>query len=155
MAKGKTTIMFRILLLFLIVSLSSCFLFSDFRKRKASFSTGEPLPVQLLVPKKYSDSKKEVDSAGNETIFYTYRNGAVLYFSRMKDTSAMLQYINYEMNLPKDLYGTKFYKGLRDGYYWRESRFENFKAGYYGVDPDDDGTFDSVLNYFRLRSLGK
>lgn len=146
--------MYRILLLFIIVSLSSCFLFSDFRKRKVAFTTGEPMPVQLLVPKKYSDVKNEVDSSGNETFYYSYRNGAVLYFSRMKDTSTMLQYIDYQMNLPRDLYGTKFYKGVRDGYYWRESRFDNYKAGYYGVDPADDGTFDSVLNYFRLRSFG-
>ncbi len=147
--------MFRILLLCFVVSFSSCFLFSDFRKRNTSFTSGEPRSLQLLVPKRYSDFKREMDSTGNETLYYKYRNGAVLYFSRMKDTSTLLQYIDYQMNLPRDLYGTKFYKGVRDGYYWRESRFDNYKAGYYGVDPEDDGTFDSAVNYFRLRSLGR
>ncbi|MGZ8561439.1 MAG: hypothetical protein ACXWV3_07580, partial [Flavisolibacter sp.] len=137
--------MYRILLLCLVLSLSSCFLFSDFRKRKAAFTTGEPSTFQLLVPKKHSDMERIIDTAGNEMLYYKYSNGAVLYFSRMKDTSTMLQYIDYTMNLPKDLYGTRFYKGVRDGYYWRESRFGNYKAGYYGVDPEDDGTFDSSL----------
>ena len=110
--------------------------------------------MQVVVPKRFDRSVMTTDSAGNQVQYYYYGNGAVLYFAKMKDTSTDLQYINYDMNLPKDLPDTKFYKGVNeDNRYWRESRTGNFKAGYYKVHSENDGIYDSSLNYFTQRSL--
>jgi hypothetical protein len=148
--------MIRILLGFFLVSLSSCFLFSDFSKRKISYSDtlpGQSIPV--IIPRKFNSSANSVDSSGNEAAFFHYRNGAVLYFAKMNDTTASYQYINYDMNIPKTLYQSLYFKGVdSNGRYWRETRFGNYKAGYYGVNEDRDGVFDSSLNYFHLRSIG-
>ena len=148
--------MIRILLSCLVVSLSSCFLFSDFSKRRISYAgseAGQTIPV--IIPRKFTHATVSVDSLGNEAIKYHYGNGAVLYFAKMKDTSTIYQPINYVMNLPENLYNSIYYKGVNyNGTYWRETRFGNYKAGYYSVDGDRDGVFDSSLNYFRLRSIG-
>lgn len=142
----------RIFLFFILVSFNSCFLFSDFTKRTISYhDTGS---MQVVVPKRFHRAEMKTDSAGNQVQYYYYGSGTVLYFAKMKDTSTALQYINYDMNLPKDLLDTKFYKGVNeDNRYWRESRNGDFKAGYYKVHSENDGIYDSSLNYFTQRSL--
>jgi hypothetical protein len=84
-------------------------------------------------------------------LYYYYSDGSVLYFASLNDTSVELQTINYTDNIPKELYNTLFYKGLDSSkYFWRESRFGKYRAGYKNIDAEDEGNFDSSINYFTL-----
>jgi hypothetical protein len=144
--------MTRMVLALFTFSLASCFLLSDFSRRSVIYH-GEQ--VNLIVPRHYLKSEKILDSSGNEILYFYYPGDAVLYFAKMKDTSIALQYINYDMNQPRKLYHSIYFKGITEaGEYWRESRFANYKAGYYFVDDDRTGVFDSSINFFRLRSVG-
>jgi hypothetical protein len=131
---------------------SSCFLFSDLKKRKFSFSeNGTKHSINAVVPKKYSKTETRVDSSGNQVHYFIYPGGAELYFAFLKDTTTELQTINYDENIPRQLYQTIFYKGVDStNHYWRETRFNNYKAGYRNVEEEDNGTFDSAINYFSL-----
>jgi len=137
----------------LIMVCNSCFLFSDFRKKQFSFKQdGTNRTVKILVPKKFSKSQFKTDSLGNQVKYYFYRNGSVLYFAFLKDSSIALQPINYDLNIARELYQTIYFKGLDSAnHYWRETRFGNYKTGYKNVDEEEDGKFDSSVNYFTLR----
>lgn len=139
---------------FLIVTLNSCFLFSDFKKSRFVYSeNGTRQSIDLVVPKKFVRSESRTDSSGNQERYFHYRDGAVLYFVQMKDTLKEYQPIDYTVNIPKEIYQTRFFKGFDStNHYWRETRFGNFKTGYFKVDEDDDGIFDSSLNYFSLHA---
>jgi hypothetical protein len=147
----KQFIAFFVLMMFC----SSCFLFSDLKKTKFSFSeNGTEHSVNVVVPKNYSKTETHVDSTGNEVHYFLYPGGAELYFAFLKDTTTELQTINYAENIPKQLYQTVFYKGVDStNHYWRETRFDNYKAGYRNVDEGDDGSFDSAVNYFSLHLM--
>lgn len=139
----------------LVVVFNSCFLFSDFKKNQFSFSQNEKTnTVKIPVPKKFSKSEFKTDSSGNQVQYFFYPGGSVLYFAFLKDTSAELQPINYDLNIANELYRTIYYKGLDSlGQYWRETRFGNYKAGYKNVNGGEDGIFDSSINYFSLHAV--
>lgn len=134
---------------------NSCFLFSDFKKTNFSFSeNGTKHSVNVVVPKKYSKKETRIDSAGNQVHYFLYPGGTELYFAFLKDTTTELQAIDYAENIPKELYQTIFYKGVDStNHYWRETRFNNYKAGYKNVEEEEDGTFDSAINYFSLHLM--
>jgi hypothetical protein len=135
------------LFIFMIVC-QSCFLFSDFKKTKIALPGRT---VKIVVPKKFNKSQIHTDSLGNMVLYYYYSDGSVLYFASLNDTSVELQTINYTDNIPKELYNTLFYKGLDSSkYFWRESRFGKYRAGYKNIDAEDEGNFDSSINYFTL-----
>jgi hypothetical protein len=136
----------------LTVVCSSCFLFSHLKRTHFSFSeNGAKHSVNAVVPKKYSKTETSIDSSGNQVHYFLYPGGAELYFALLKDTTVELQTINYEENIPKELYQTLFYKGIDStNHYWRETRFGNYKAGYKNVDEGEDDVFDSSINYFSL-----
>jgi hypothetical protein len=136
----------------LMICCNSCFLFSDLKKRKFSFSeNGTKHSINAVVPKKYSKTETRVDSSGNQVHYFIYPGGAELYFAFLKDTTTELQTINYDENIPRQLYQTIFYKGVDStNHYWRETRFNNYKAGYRNVEEEDNETFDSAINYFSL-----
>jgi hypothetical protein len=139
-----------------IVIFSSCFLFGKFKKNRISFEeNGVSKSYQVLIPKGFKTTKKKTDTAGNEAQFYYYADGAVLYFAKARDTTVQYQVINYDENLPRELYNTIFFKGVDDDYehYWRETRFGIYKIGYLHVDEGEDWKFDSAINYFTLRSV--
>ena len=143
----------RVVLLFLLVFFfNSCFLFKDLKRTRFSFTeNGKEVPVDAVVPKKYNKTESQTDSVGNQIQYYYYSNGSVLYFALMKDTSSELQSINYDLNIPKPLYHTIYFKGFDStGHYWRETRFDHYRAGYKKVEEGEDGNFDSSLNYFSL-----
>jgi hypothetical protein len=141
-----------VLLFFLITFFNSCFLFKDFKRTRFSFSeNGKEIPFEVVVPKKYNKTESQTDSVGNQVQYYYYSDGTALYFALMKDTSAELQSINYDLNVPKPLYHTVYFKGLDStNHYWRETRFDKYRAGYKLVDEGEDGNFDSSINYFSL-----
>jgi hypothetical protein len=136
----------------LMICCNSCFLFSDLKKKNFSFSeNGTKHSINAVVPKKYSKTEARIDSLGNQVQYFIYPGGAELYFAFLKDTTTELQRINYDENIPKQLYQTIFYKGVDStNHYWRETRFNNYKAGYRNVEEEDNGTFDSAINYFSL-----
>jgi len=136
----------------LMMFCSSCFLFSDLKKKQFSFSEdGTKHSVNTVVPKKYSKTQTSIDSSGNQVQYFFYPGGAQLYFALLKDTTTQLQTILYNDNLPKALYHTIYYKGLDSSdHYWRETRFGSYRAGYRKVNKEDEGKFDSSINYFSL-----
>jgi hypothetical protein len=137
-----------IALFILMIVCQSCFLFSDFKKTKIALPGRT---VKIVVPKKFNKSQIQTDSLGNMVLYYYYSDGSVLYFASLNDTSVELQTINYTDNIPKELYNTLFYKGLDSSkYFWRESRFGKYRAGYKNIDAEDEGNFDSSINYFTL-----
>jgi hypothetical protein len=142
------------LFLFTAVILSSCFLFSNFRRSSFSYSgNGTSQTVPLVVPKGYNKIERQTDSAtGNEEIYYRYPGKAVLYFVVAKDTTKEYQRINYELNVPQPIYTGRFYKGVDSSdLYWRETRMGFYRAGYYNIERGDDWEFDSAVNYFMRR----
>ena len=136
----------------LITVCNSCFLFSDLKRTQFSFlQDGVRHSIDATVPKKYSKTETRTDSAGNQVHSFLYPGGTELYFAFLKDTTTELQAINNDNNIPKELYRTIFYKGIDStNHYWRETRFNNYKAGYRNVEEEDNGTFDSAINYFSL-----
>jgi hypothetical protein len=137
-----------IALFVLMIVCHSCFLFSDFKKTRISLPERS---VKTIVPKKFDKSRAVTDSLGNRVQYYYYPDGSVLYFALLKDTSTQLQTINYADHVPKELYHTIYYKGLdSSNYFWRDSRFGNYRAGYKNVDGEDEWNFDSSINYFTL-----
>lgn len=139
----------------LMVFCSSCFLFRDLKKANFSFSeNGTTHSIKAVVPKKYSKKETRIDSVGNQVQYFLYPNGSELYFAFLKDTTKQLQTINYEENIPKELYNTIYVKGMdSSNLYWRETKFANYKAGYKNVEGDDEGNFDSAINYFTLHLM--
>ena len=137
----------RFIALFLLTIIcQSCFLFSNFRKTKVTL---DEHTVKTVVPKKFTKAPMETDSLGNQVQYYHYSDGGILYFAFLKDTTTDLQPINYKDNIAKDLYGTVYFKGLdSSNHFWRETRFGNYRAGYRNVDEEDEGNFDSTINYF-------
>ena len=115
---------------------------------------GRQKTYTVMVPKGFKRTESTTDSLGNEQHLYYYSGGTRLYFVRVKDSAAQYQPINYAVNLPKNIYNTTYYKGIDSSYrYWRESRFGNYRLGYYAAEAGEDWKFDSALNYFSLRSV--
>jgi hypothetical protein len=144
------------LFLYIVVVFSSCFLFRDLKKDRFSFEeNGVRTSYNVVIPKGFKRKETKADATGNIAQFYYYADGAVLYFAKVKDTTMQYQPINYEENIPKELYNTIYFKGIDPDYdhYWRETRFGNYKAGYLRVEGDEDWKFDSSINYFSLRSV--
>lgn len=137
----------RFIALFLLtIVCQSCFLFNDFRKTKVSL---DGHTVKTIVPKKFTKAPVEVDSLGNLIQYLHYPDGSLLYFALLKDTTTQLQTINYKDNIAKELYHTIFFKGLDSlNHFWRETRFGKYRAGYKNVNEEDEGNFDSSINYF-------
>ena len=145
--------MSRYLPILLLFSVSSCFLFRDYRKSGFTYmENGEAKTVDLLVPKKYTRSETRKGADGRDEKFFYYPGGPQLYFARVIDTTLQYMRISYGENIPKQYLGITYFKGFdSSGYYWRESRVGNFRAGYVDVGLDNDGLFDSSVNHFIQR----
>src|SRR5688572_27330784 len=101
------------LLLLFCTALTSCFLFSDFRRQEFSFTEeGVQKNYTAVVPKGYKRVEKRIDSSGNQELFYHYSGGTTLYFVRVMDTNVRYLPIDYENSLPKSIYNTIFFKGV-------------------------------------------
>ncbi len=140
--------------LLLLLACQSCFLFPKFRKDQINFTeNGLQKNYRVVVPKGYNQKEKITGATGNQEIYYHYPGGAVLYFAHVTDTAYQYQPINYQVNMPKELYHALFYKGIDStySYYWRENRVGDYKIGYIKAAAGDEWRFDSALNYFSLR----
>lgn len=137
--------------LIILVVFASCSLFDPFRKTNFTLvEEGEPKTYSVVIPKGFRQ-QAHADSAGVQSAFYKNRDGTSLYFIKTADTSIAIQPIHYPLNIPQELYHTHYFKGIdSSGFYWRETRFGSFKAGYYHAEPGEEWIYDSVINYFSL-----
>ncbi len=142
--------MAKITCLLLVIIISSCALFNGFKRREFQYTAGNsPQPFSLLIPKGFKSEKKNVDSAGNMQQFFSYENGATLYFALLADTTKEYQPVVQENHMAKmHPAGGYYYKGRNSsGLYWKELRQNNFRAGYKNVPSDFEEKFDSAINY--------
>ena len=135
------------LLFFFLIGCASCSLFDGMRKNSFVYADGQTLP--LVVPKGFRKANVQTDAAGNRIEVFSYAGGGTLYFY-YGDTIKEYQPIDTSMHIGK-FYpeNVLFYKGQdnRNGLFWRESRFRNFRFGYKNVSANREGWFDSSVNY--------
>lgn len=137
----------RRILIFLVIACASCSLFDGMRKNSFSYRGAETLP--LFVPKGYKKMELQTDSAGNKKQVFSYSGGGELYFYYGDTTKEHIAF-DTSMNIPKYYPGiVLFYKGQdnRNGLFWRENRYKNFRFGYKNISIDQEALFDSSLNY--------
>lgn len=142
--------MTRLVLFLLPVLLVSCSLFD--KMRKSSFTYPGPAgqsTVDLLVPSGYKKRQTSTDSSGNLEQLYHYRDGSVLYVSYLQDTTKRYQFLDTALHIPRQLSnGTLIFKGMHpDWQIWKEARLGRFRVGYHFVTVDNEGRFDSAINY--------
>ncbi len=141
-------------LLLLIIS-SSCFLSRNFIKREFVLNNQASIPV--IIPAGYTKEEIKYDSAGNKEQVYHYSNGAFFYISSTGKRINPNQYINDEMNVPREHpKGGLIYKGVLPGpLFWREIRIDSFRIGYRNVPRDWEIRFDSASNYISNQPLNR
>jgi len=144
-------------IIFLTLTLSSCFLFSKFKRTNFTYSEGaHSYFIPILVPKGYIKERTEVDSSGNTILSYSYSSKASYYVAYLVDTATQLQSIIEEDNIPRVAMATGafIYKGMdADMLYWREIRKDNLRVGYRSVPRELESRFDSATNYVAVRPL--
>lgn len=139
-----------VILLFLSFGLSSCFLFSKYRKTTFNYShEGQSYSLPLLVPKGYTKEKSGTDSAGNTLLEYYYGGKTFFYAAYLADTAISVQPIIKEDNMPQlNIKGAVIYKGIdANDLFWREVRKKNIRVGYRYVPQLVEGRFDSATNF--------
>jgi hypothetical protein len=146
--------MIRLAPFLLLVLLASCSFFD--RMRKSSFTYPGPSgqsTVALLVPSGYRKKQISTDSSGNLEQLYHYRDGSILYVAYLQDTSRRYQFVDTALHIPRQLSnGALIYKGMhRDWQIWKEARLGKFRMGYHFVTVDNEGRFDSAVNYSALQ----
>lgn len=135
--------------LILVVSLSSCFLFKDYRKKEFSYTNnGRTQSLPILVPKGFVKEEMS-DTAGIKLYTYQYPGGAVLYAAHLTDTTYELQAFNKDVHRPLSLaQGGRVYKGqTANGLFYREIRQGTWRFGYKDVPRVNESYFDSATNY--------
>lgn len=146
--------MARSILFLLLVSLASCSFFD--KMRKSTFTYPGPAgqsTVNLLVPSGYKEKKTLTDSSGNLEQVYQYRDGSLLYVAYLEDTTKRYQVMDTAIHVPRQLSnGALIYKGMDRGWqFWKEARLGKIRMGYHFVTPDNEGRFDSAVNYSILQ----
>jgi hypothetical protein len=146
--------MTRLAPLLLLVLLASCSLFD--KMRKSSFTYPGPQgqnTVELLVPSGYRKKQISTDSSGNLEQLYQYRDGSILYVAYLKDTSKRYQFLDTALHIPRQLSnGALVYKGMHPEWQiWKEARLGRFRVGYHFVSVDNEGRFDTAVNYSALQ----
>lgn len=146
--------MIRIATFLLLVFLASCSFFD--KMRKSSFTYPGPSgqnTVNLLVPSGYKKKQTYTDSSGNLEQTYKYKDGSLLYVAYVQDTTKRYQFIDTALHQPRQLSnGATIYKGMNpDWQIWKEARLGRFRIGYHFVTVDNEGRFDSAVNYSALQ----
>lgn len=137
----------------LLILFSSCFLSRNFIKREFVTNTRGSIP--LIVPAGFAREEIKFNSAGTKEQVYHYSNGAFFYISSSGNRINPEQYINMEMNIPREHpKGGLIYKGVMPGpLFWREIRIDSFRIGYRNVPRDWEIRFDSASNYISNQPL--
>ena len=146
--------MTRLALFLLLVLLASCSFFDKMRKSSFTYpGPGGQNTVELLVPSGYTKKQTSTDSAGNLEQLYHYRGGSILYVSYLEDTTKRYQFLDTALHVPRQLSnGALIYKGMHPQWQvWKEARLGRFRIGYHFVSVDNEGRFDSAVNYSALQ----
>lgn len=141
-----------ILLLF-ILSLQSCFLFKDYRKKEFVYnSNGQQTSQPIIVPKGYTKAER-TDTAGISLYSFRYPGGAYIYAAYLIDTTYELQSFNKKIHQPLfHRLGGLVYKGQTENeLFYREIRQGNLRFGYRNVPLYLEPLFDSATNYASLQ----
>ena len=150
-------IMKSVVILFLCATLSSCFLFSKYRRTDFTYNEGsQSYTIPVVVPKGFVKERTEVDSSGNTILSYVYKNNALFYIAHLEDTATQVQPIAEDENQPRInlMTGALVYKGLDSfNLYWREVRRNDLRFGYRFVPKDWEIRFDSATNYGIVQRL--
>ena len=141
------------LLLLVMIGLTSCFLFKDYRKKQFVYQqAGRTTTVPIIVPKGYTKAER-IDTAGISLQTFSYPSGAFLYAAYLTDTTVRLQAINDSLHQPLfHRLGGTVYKGQDQKDLWyREIRQGNLRFGYRNVPGIMEVEFDSATNYASLQ----
>lgn len=144
-------------ILFLCIVLSSCFLFSKYRRTDFTYNEGpQSYTIPVVVPKGFVKERTEVDSSGNTILSYVYKNNALFYIAHLEDSTTQVQPIAEDKNQPRinEITGALVYKGLDSTHlYWREVRRNDLRFGYRFVPKEWEMRFDSATNYGIVQRL--
>ncbi|MBD0294654.1 MAG: hypothetical protein ICV84_05535 [Flavisolibacter sp.] len=133
----------------LMIVLFSCSPYSGLRRQAFQYTNdNQHHTIRVVVPKGYSRSHSGVDSVGNQTLFYYFPNGALLYFARLSGNTE-IQPFDTTNNIPRQHpIGGVIYKGMNEkGLFWREIRIRSFRFGYRNVSSEQELAFDSATNF--------
>ncbi len=139
--------------LLLLLALSSCFLFKDYRKSQFTYTrNGQVAMLPLVVPKGYTKQEK-TDTAGMTLQTFYYPGGAILYAAFLTDTTFEIQPFPKGLHQPQiHRLGGLVYKGQDEKeLFYREIRQGNLRFGYRQVSPDAELLFDSATNFASLQ----
>lgn len=130
-----------------LVLLSSCSLFTEFRKH--SFDPKDGAPFQLQVPKKWSRSTLTPDSGGGSVRTFYYADGSAFYITDTGKPFSTSEQIDTANHIALSSFGGGvMYKGVMPGLlYWREIQRGAYRFGYRNVVTEYENRFDSALNY--------
>jgi hypothetical protein len=146
-----------VVILSLCIILSSCFLFSKYRRTDFTYNKGlQSYAIPVVVPKGFVKERTEVDSLGNTILSYVYKNNALFYIAHLEDTTTQVQPIAESENQPRvnSITGALVYKGLDSfNLYWREVRRNDLRFGYRFVPKEWEVRFDSATNYGIVQRL--
>ena len=147
----------KLILFFLLLTTSSCYLVTGFKTRSFSYADDKQQnhSFKLQVPRGYLTEKITNDSAGGKEQLYKYSNGTLFYVAYAPDTSKTFQPIKEEDHIPlQHPQGGWIYKGVgKDGLYWREIRQDSLRFGYRFVPGILEAKFDEALNFNSLQKV--
>ncbi|HEX6334029.1 MAG TPA: hypothetical protein VFZ78_07365 [Flavisolibacter sp.] len=142
--------MMRWLILLFICFFSSCMLFSGYRKSSFTYSeNGTAHTVPVLVPRGYTGSSIERDSAGNTWRMFRYPGRGFFYVGYWIDSLTGLQDVQPQLHQQKEhpSGGWEFKSMDNDHLFWRELRKGGLRTGYRYISPAAEPAFDSASNY--------
>jgi hypothetical protein len=137
----------------LLIGVSSCFLFKEYRRSQFSYSNnGQTVVMPLVVPKGFSRQER-TDTAGISLQTFYYPNGAVLYTAYLADTAYELQSFNKRLHQPQiHRLGGLVYKAQDEKeLFYREIRQGHLRFGYRQVPGAFELQFDSATNHASLQ----
>jgi hypothetical protein len=145
----------KLILFFLLLTSSSCYLVTGFKTRSFSYANDkqQKKTFKLQVPRGYLSEKITHDNTGGKEQLYQYSNGTVFYVAYTRDTLKTFQPIKEEDHIPlPHPQGGWIYKGVgKDGLYWREIRQDSLRFGYRFVPSILEAKFDEALNFNSLQ----
>jgi hypothetical protein len=146
--------MYKVCLLFsLLVILTSCFLYKDYREKEFVYTANaQNVSLPIIVPKGYVKQER-TDTAGINLYTFSYPGGAILYAAELTDTTMEVQPIDKILHQPQiHRLGGIVYKGIDSaGLYYREIRQGNLRFGYRFVPEVLELQFDSATNFASLQ----
>ncbi|HEY6504086.1 MAG TPA: hypothetical protein VIZ28_08945 [Chitinophagaceae bacterium] len=129
----------------------SCSVVSDIGNRKfVYYKNDKEKKLVYTLPKGRSEEKFRVGGNDAKEQFYYFGDGSVFYVARNITWQTVNQYRIDALDATKQK-GTAFNGKDKDGLYWKEMQFEEFRIGYAYVAVDKLERFDNALNSVKIR----